>query len=138
VVVLGLGVLAALALALAIRVPVFAGVGDRLEEPATAAALDATYTHGIGNLELDLSGVALPAGSTHVKTTLGIGDLVVHVPANATVDVNGRASAGEVTLFGRRENGTSVREHVVSPGAPGRVLVLDARVGIGEVEVLRG
>jgi phage shock protein PspC (stress-responsive transcriptional regulator) len=139
VVVLGLAVLVALTLALAIRVPVFAGVGDRVEQPATAAALDSRYTLGIGNFEVDLSAVALPAGRTHVKATLGIGGLVVHVPRDATVEVDGRASAGKVVLFGRKDSGTGVHEHTIDArpaGAP--VLVLDARVGLGNLEVERG
>ena len=139
VAVLGLLVLGALALALAIRVPVFAGIGDRIERPATADTLDPTYSLGIGDLDVDLSDVALPAGQTEVKTTLGIGNLVVHVPYGATVDVDARASAGQVTLFGEEHSGTSVHEHLVSSRAgDAPVLMLDARVGIGDLVVERG
>ena len=80
----------------------------------------------------------LPAGETHVKATLGIGDLVVRVPPDATVQVEGRASAGEVRLFGQVDDGGGVDEHVTSIGDdPSRVLVLDARVGLGHLEVER-
>jgi predicted membrane protein len=74
-----------------------------------------------------------------VKTTLGVGDLTVRVPEDVTVVVDARASAGQVDLFGRTADGTSVHSHLVDPGlAPHRVLVLDARVGLGQVEVVRG
>ena len=139
VVVLGVAVLAALALAVVVRVPLFAGVGDRVAHPASLTALDTRYEHGIGNLDLQLGDVAFPAGETHVKATLGVGNLVVHVPRAVTVEVVGRASAGLVDLFGVMHDGTAVRDRITSIGTdPKRVLVLDARVGLGHVEVLRG
>jgi phage shock protein PspC (stress-responsive transcriptional regulator) len=139
VIALGIVVLAALALTLVVRVPLFAGIGDQTEHPATYGALDTIYRQGIGNLELQLGDVAFPAGETHVKATLGIGDLVVHVPRSVTVEVEGRASAGEVDLFGEQHSGRPVHETATSIGSdPSRVLVLDARVGLGQVEVHRG
>jgi phage shock protein PspC (stress-responsive transcriptional regulator) len=139
VVALGIVVLAALALALVIRVPLFAGVGDRIEHPATFSALDTSYKQGIGNLDVQLGDVTFPIGTTHVKATLGIGDLVVHVPRSVTVEVQGRASAGSVNLFGSSHDGQPVHETASSAGTdPSRVLVLDARVGLGQVEVRRG
>jgi phage shock protein PspC (stress-responsive transcriptional regulator) len=139
VVALGIVVLAALALALVIRVPLFAGIGDRTEHPATFSALNTSYKQGIGNLDVQLGDVAFPVGTTHVKATLGIGDLVVHVPRSVTVEVQGRASAGEVNLFGDTHDGRPVHESATSIGTdPSRVLVLDARVGLGQLEVQRG
>jgi len=139
VVVLGLGVLAALALAFAVRVPLFSGIGDESAHPTSVAALHSTYEHGIGNFDVDLSDVRLPVGRTAVKTTLGIGNLTVHVPRGVTVQVDGRASAGDVRLLGHDDNGTHVHERVVETGShPLRVLVLDARVGLGELKVERG
>lgn len=139
VVLLGLAVLAALALAVVVRVPLFAGVGDRVAHPATFSALDTRYEQGIGNLDVELGDVTFPVGVTHVKATLGIGDLVVNVPRAVTVKVNGRASIGEVKLFGTTHNGRPADDRVTSAGTdPTRVLVLDARVGLGQVEVQRG
>lgn len=129
----------ALALTLFVRVPLFAGIGDRAAHPASIAALDRSYKLGIGNFDVDLSDVPLPAGETHVKATLGIGDLSVLVPRDVTVVVDGRASAGEVTILGEHADGTSVHKSVADAGrAPARVLVLDARVGLGRVVVTRG
>ena len=88
VVVLALAVLAAFAVSAAVRVPLFAGVGDRVAHPATFSALDTRYEQGIGNLDVELGDVTFPVGVTHVKATLGIGDLVVHVPNDVTVDVD--------------------------------------------------
>jgi phage shock protein PspC (stress-responsive transcriptional regulator) len=141
---LGLGLVAvlliaaAIAVAVAIREPLFAGVGTRNVGPAVAVDLPARYELGVGNLTVDLRGLSLPRGETKLKTTVGIGNLRVLVPANATVDVDGRAQAGEVDVLGRSESGTSVEQQVFDRTGSGRVLVLDARVGIGHVEVVRG
>ncbi len=137
VVVLALALLAALALALVVRVPLFAGVGDRVEHPSSLAALERTYELGIGDFTVDLTDVAVPAGETHVKTTLGIGDLKVHVPYGVKVVVDAHASAGKVIIFGHTVDGSSV-DYSTSVGGGGRVLVVDARVGLGKLEVTRG
>src|SRR3954454_6509021 len=83
---------------LAIRVPVFAGVGKQLEKPASAAQIHSKYELGIGRLELDLSDVQLPKGQTFVKATVGIGDLRVAVPADTTLDVESRVQAGDAVV----------------------------------------
>jgi hypothetical protein len=54
------------------------------------------------------------------------------------VDVQGRTQAGELLLLGERDSGTHVSSHVVDRTGSGRVLVLDARTGLGRVEVDRG
>lgn len=139
--VIGLGLLlgAVLALVVAIRVPVFAGIGDRVEHPGSVTQVDSKYELGIGDFNVNLADVALPAGETHVKATLGIGDLTVHVPKNVTVEVDGRAGAGEVVIFGHTDDGTSIHDHVRDAGTvQGRRLVLDAHVGFGRLEVVRG
>ena len=136
---LALLVLPALVASVAIRVPLFAGIGDRVAHPTEIAALDDRYELGIGDYFVNLSDVTLPVGETHVKATLGIGDLVVHVPRDVAVDVDAHASAGQVVLFGRYHDGTAVHDRVAEPGsAPERVLVLDAHVGFGRVTVERG
>jgi len=138
VVLLGLVVLSALALAFAVRVPLFSGIGNESAHPKSVAALHSSYEHGIGNFDVDLSDVRLPVGSTEVKTTLGIGNLTVHVPDDVTVQVDGRASAGDVHILGHDDNGTHVHQRIVETGThPLRVLVLDARVGLGELKVER-
>jgi phage shock protein PspC (stress-responsive transcriptional regulator) len=137
VVVLGLILLAPLALGLSVRVPLFAGVGDRTVQPTRLSALRPTYELGIGKLTVDLTDVRLPRGETFVKTTVGLGHLLVVVPRNATVEVEGRAQGGDVVLLGRDENGAHVHETVVDRVGSGRVLVLDARIGFGKITVER-
>lgn len=124
--------------ALTVRVPLFSGIGNRSDRPVDAADVHSKYTLGIGNLMLNFGDVTLPKGETFVKATVGIGNLKVIVPANATVDVQGRTQAGELQLLGERDSGTHVSSHVVDRTGSGRVLVLDARTGLGRVEVDRG
>jgi phage shock protein PspC (stress-responsive transcriptional regulator) len=137
VVVLGLILLAPLALGLSVRVPLFAGVGHRLVQPTALSDLHSKYELGIGKLTVDLTDVRLPRGETFVKTTVGLGHLLVVVPRNATVEVDGRAQGGDVVLLGRDENGAHVRQTVVDRVGSGRVLVLDARIGFGKITVER-
>ena len=136
--VLALFVFAMLALLLAVSIPYSAGFGRRTEQPAVAADINRTYELAAGKLTVDLSHVELPVGVTRTKAKLGIGDLVVRVPLDATVKVDGHAQAGDVNLFGHDDSGTHVHEDVVERVGSGRVLVLDARVGLGKVLVERG
>ena len=125
-------------LLLAISVPVFSGVGNRNEAPASITSLHSKYTLGIGKLTLDFSGLQLPTGETFVKATVGIGDLHVIAPANATIDVSARAQAGDVVVLDHKDDGTHVSTRVVDRTGSGRVLVLDLKAGLGKVTVFRG
>jgi len=134
---IGLLVLGLVALVLAVRVPLFSGVGNRLVRPAVATDVHSRYTLGIGNLTVDLRDVSLPRGQTFVNARVGIGNLRIVVPTDATVDVKGSAGIGEVRLLDAHDSGMSVHDHVVDRTGSGRVLVLKARTGIGQVEVER-
>ncbi len=133
------GVIAVLlaTLVLAVRVPLFAGIGNRVDRPVDIAGVHSKYTLGIGSLTLDFSDVSVPKGETFVKATVGIGNLNVIVPENASIDVQGRAQAGSVDLLDEHDDGTRVSSHVVDRTGSGRVIVLDARTGFGRVQVER-
>ena len=134
-------VLAALAattaLVLSVSVPFSAGIGNRNIAPASLTSVDSKYELGIGNLTLDLSAVRFPVGVTRMKAHVGIGELRVTVPRNVTVEVDGRAQAGDVRLLGLDSNGTHVKQTLVDRTGSGRVLDLSAHVGIGQVRVDR-
>ncbi len=134
---LALVLVLALALGLAVRVPLFSGIGERNVAPAALPDLHAKYELGIGRLTVDLSGIRLPRGETRLKTTVGIGDLLVLVPRDASVEIDGRAQAGRLDLLGREEHGAHLRQALLDRVGSGRVLVLDAWVGLGRVTVER-
>jgi phage shock protein PspC (stress-responsive transcriptional regulator) len=137
---LGLLLLAAFALAAVTPVSVGAGVGEKTERPTTVTALDASYEHGIGDLELDLSDVTLPAGTTSVDASVGIGKLVVTVPEDVAVVIDAHAGVGSIDLLGARDDGVDADREITLPGstADAPVLDLEADVGIGDIQVLRG
>ena len=123
------------AVATAFHVDVGNGIGTRTYVPAAAADVHRNYKLGIGRLQLDLSGVQLPRGETDVDARVGIGDLVVTVPASASVRVKGDAQIGAVDVFDRHAEGRNADLKVAATGR--RVLVLHVRAGLGQVTVKR-
>jgi phage shock protein PspC (stress-responsive transcriptional regulator) len=132
---LGLLMLAALALSLAIDVPLRGGVGDRVEHPATASEVDRAYRLAVGQLTLDLRDVDV-SEPMRVTVSLGLGEALVYVPRGVPVVLDGHVGAGEVDLLGKTANGVGVDRHVVADGS-GPALVVSTRVGMGNVEVRR-
>jgi phage shock protein PspC (stress-responsive transcriptional regulator) len=139
-VLVGLVLLGGFAVAASVPVSVSAGTGDKLERPLDAAALQSSYEFGIGDYTVDLSAVELELGETHVDVSLGIGDLLVRVPEDAALVIDAHAGAGDVVVLGDGDDGLGADRNVNLPGptADAPVLVLDADVGLGMVEVTRG
>jgi phage shock protein PspC (stress-responsive transcriptional regulator) len=129
-------VLIALAsLAAAFHVHLGNGVGDRRYAVTSTTDLRPDYDLGIGNLRLDLSRLNVPPGETSVKARVDVGKLYVIVPAGVALRVHAHTQAGKVELLGQEMNGTSVDRTLEEKGK--RVLVLDAHVGAGDLQVLR-
>jgi phage shock protein PspC (stress-responsive transcriptional regulator) len=115
------------------------GIGDHVERPVAAAQLDDRYRLSVGSLDVDLSRLSLPPGETRLHASVGIGELVIELPPDVPVEVTGRVQGGNLGVLGEQEDGVDVREHAVDPGferAPKR-LVLDAEVGLGNLEIRR-
>jgi phage shock protein PspC (stress-responsive transcriptional regulator) len=110
------------------------GVGDRNYAPLTASALRHDYEVGVGTLDLDLSRVSLPPGTTRIHAEAGIGDVRITVPRDVTVRVKTHVTWGDATLLGHNENGHNVR---VDVGPEHADLELDTAVGIGQIDVDR-
>ena len=137
---LGLLLLAAFAMAAVTPVSVGAGVGEKTESPTTVTALDSSYEHGIGDLELDLSDVTLPAGTTSVDASVGIGKLVVTVPEDVALVIDAHAGVGSIDLLGARDDGVDADRRIALPGSTpdAPVLDLEADIAVGDIQVLRG
>ena len=137
---LGLLLLSAFAVAAITPVSVSAGVGEKSERPTTVTALDASYEHGVGELDLDLSAVTLPAGTTSVDASVGIGKLIVTVPADIAVVIDAHAGIGSIDLLGAQDDGVDADRTLTLPGATADAPVLDleADIAIGDIEVRRG
>jgi len=108
------------------------GTGNRVYAPTTVAAVQPSYTLGIGDLRIDLSHVQLTT-PTHVKARLGIGELKVIVPAGASVVVDAHAKAGDLYVLNQHDDGRNASIHTGN----GNTLYLDARVGAGRIDVVR-
>jgi phage shock protein PspC (stress-responsive transcriptional regulator)/predicted membrane protein len=137
-----LAVVGALLLAAAIAAAVVAttfarlghGVGDQHFAPVSASALRHDYQVGVGTLDLDLSRLRLPPGTTRVHVEAGIGDVQITVPRDVTVRAKTHVTWGDATLLGHDESGHNVRADV-GPGDAD--LELDTAVGIGQIDVDR-
>jgi hypothetical protein len=118
------------------NLPVGGGVGDRTERPIGPADLR-DYRLAIGQLTLDLSDLQVPQGTTTVQARVGVGELAVRLPEGVPVEVDAGSGIGQVQALDREESGVGSRLEADSGGFGDRRLVLDLRVGLGEVRVER-
>lgn len=131
------GLLLAVVLAIGSLMPNGA-MGERIYTPGSASEVVGSYEHGVGKLELDLTGVTDASqltGST-VRVHNGIGETRVIVPHDLNVVVDADLRAGEIRAFDRKVNGTD--DELVypadDPGAP--VLTLRIQQTFGNIEVV--
>ena len=118
-------------------IPLDGGAGDRTYRPTTAEELSEDFELGAGTLVLDLRG--LPPGTSArdvTEVSVGLGEIVVRVPDDLSVDVTASAGTGQVDVLGTRQEGRGpeVTEVVGTDDDP---LVLRLHVGVGTVEVTR-
>ena len=127
--------IAAASLAAAFHVHLGNGVGDRTYAVTSTTDLKPKYKLGIGDLRVDLSRLNVPVGTTPLKARVDVGRLQLIVPAGVALQMHAHTQAGNVELFGDEMSGTSVDRTIHQKGT--RVLVVDAHVGAGNLEVLR-
>ncbi len=131
-----LGILLALAAIVAgtVRLHLDDGIGEDTYRPTTTAELQRDYRLGIGNLQLDLSDLAVEPGLTRIEAHLGVGDLNVIVPSGVAVHVLTHVNWGDTEVLGRHDDGHDITTEVGPSKAP---LELDLHVGAGQIEVTR-
>lgn len=110
-------------------------IGDQEVRPATAAELQARYSHGIGTLTVDLRELELVT-DLDLEASNGIGELVVRVPQDAALDVDARVGVGSARVEDRESDGFSARLDLHVPGE-GPTIRLDLSAGMGEIKVER-
>ncbi len=116
------------------------GAGDVTQAPVLVSAVAPEYRTGLGDIDLDLTRLAVPpAGAAPVRTVVesGAGDVTVRVPATADVTVTCGNGLGDVDCLGMTSD---VENHVdLGPDGPGGIAIdLTARSGAGDVAVRRG
>jgi phage shock protein PspC (stress-responsive transcriptional regulator) len=112
-----------------------AGVDERTLAPASADALHEQYQLGIGELVFDLRSVDFPLGETRLDVRVDAGRIHVLLPEDVALRATTDAKLGEIRLLGRHVEGWKVDEEIDERGAS--VLVLEAEVGIGEIQIER-
>lgn len=117
-------------------VPLTGGIGQRVVQPTTRVELQSSYRMAIGSLTVDLTHVPLGAATRTITASVAVGQLVVDVPRGVTADVDAHSGIGNVAY------GSSGPEAFAAPqtafGSARPQLIIDAQVGIGQVELERG
>lgn len=121
--------------------PVATGAGEGSHSPATVEDLD-DYELFAGDLNVDLTAMAWDdQGRLPAETSLEVvfGQINVVVPSDVTVELDGRALAGQVSLVNRHNAGLNAHmQHVADGEDEGPRLTLDAEVLFGQINVERG
>lgn len=113
-------------------------IGAQEPQPVSAAGVEASYEHGVGLLELDLSDVGDPTSLLGRTITLdnGVGQTKVIVPEGLNVTIDSELDLGEISVFGRKVNGTDNAIRVPATGT-GEALTIEIDQRVGNVEVVR-
>jgi phage shock protein PspC (stress-responsive transcriptional regulator) len=109
------------------------GVGSKVYNVSTASTLKPSYDLGVGSLKLDLSAIGPITRVTHLKAKVDVGELRIIVPRNTAISVNAHAKVGDIYVLNQHEGGRDVN---VKQGSGG-LLVIDATVGAGRIDVVR-
>jgi phage shock protein PspC (stress-responsive transcriptional regulator) len=118
------------------------GSGARTLTPTSLTQLDSPTTMGTGELTINLTALSVTSGRVELATELGVGRLQLIVPANATIELTSNLGAGELHIDGvsvadgvRRNDARTIAP--TDSSRPGEVFVINARVGIGVIDVQR-
>ena len=121
-----------------LEIPLGAGIGERSAGATGVADVAPLYELGVGELTVNLGALDLQGGELETATRVGVGQVTVIVPDDATVEVDWQVTAGEAELFGDQHSGRNLDETEVFPGAEGGgTIELDVRVALGQIVVER-
>lgn len=135
---LGIVALPAAAVSAFLSVPLEGGIADDAFRPENVAEVQPAYHLLGGRLRLDFTALEAGSDAVTVVASVGIGDLYVMVPRDATVQVNGTVQGGQLILLGREHVGTGLADRVSDTGkGSAATLLLNLDVGIGSVWVER-
>jgi phage shock protein PspC (stress-responsive transcriptional regulator) len=127
-----------LAIVTAAGIDMRGGVGQRTYRVADVGELRPSYRLGMGALDLDLRRMHVPAGRTNVNLRVGIGQATVRVPQNGCVTTDARLGVGQADLLDRSRRGADLTVAQAAGSDAPAVLHLDADVGVGHLQLLRG
>ena len=114
--------------------------GDEIHAPESVSELATVYEHDFGDITVDLRELDFD-GAHEVDVKLGMGDIRVVVPEGVPVKVNAKiGAAGDIDLFGTKEDGFGPHKLVEDPGTTGHPGQLDLELDIsafGDITVER-
>lgn len=116
------------------------GIGERTYSPVTAQEAAQGFELGVGEQTIDLTGldVAGLGRPLVIEAQQGVGQMVVIVPADVTVELDARVSAGDLQYFGRESGNDSKVQGTFEGDEEGAgTLVLDLSMGLGQISVDR-
>lgn len=100
---------------------------------------DLKVEHGIGDVKLDLTTADITEGIHNITVNQWVGEMVVRVPDNVSVTVDGHVHAGELHVLGDRRDGVGLSLHKKVQVPDSKVeLRIDANLGVGSLRVVHG
>jgi len=116
--------------------PYEGGFGERLIRPPQFGALAAQHQLAVGVLTLDLRHLRPSSLPLNVTAGVGVGWLMVRLPAGVAAQVDGRVASGELQLGRRSQAGYGLQEQMMFPGPGGAPrLILHLSAGVGAIIV---
>jgi hypothetical protein len=113
------------------------GVGQREYRPTSVASLRPEYKLGMGQLNVDLRSLELPAGQTAVKLRVGFGEAHLQVPEGVCVATDAQVGVGAIDIPQRVGDGADVNIMEAAPKRARKTLRVTANVGVGHVLIDR-
>jgi hypothetical protein len=95
-----------------------------------------SYDLGAGHLEVDLRGIDFPPGERQLELDVGVGQAVLVVPPELCVVADADVGAGYLRVLQWDTGGFNVSWDVGGPADDRAVLLVDAHVGMGALEVV--
>ncbi len=120
-------------------VPLSGGNGAHSWRPTSLSDVQHQYTTEFGTTTVDLQSVRFPSKGYTIDVSAAIGSVWIDVPANAVVSITTHVGLGPVELLGSPDGSAFSALPVVRPASLSRAphLVIDARVGIGRIVIVR-
>jgi len=112
-------------------------IGDIHLQINSKAFQGGTASNFIGNVNLDLSGIALAEGQRNLTVSGFIGDVNLIAPKNVPYAINASLAIGDLVMFGRKENGIGLNRTHKSADFDTAITRLNIRISFfaGDVKI---
>lgn len=112
-------------------------IGDTHLQINSQAFQGGTASSFIGDVTLDLSGIALAEGQRNLTVSGFIGDVTLVAPKNVPYSIHAAITIGDLVMFGRKEGGFGLTRVHKSPDFDAAITRLNIRVSffIGDIKI---